>query len=1360
MVQTRDVYGISIPISAGERAFEGHIIWASDYYQTQIVEPFPSEVVNGVTTVWGSIAHDILAVDFAVSLGYHLIPEDERGEVAIFKMWADDQLIYDASQPTLVPTDYSFTFHKGESDQDIDPVMQAAIIERTTAFRNQLYVVFKGWPLATADVAGANVVVPGGPTPWIPTHFPLGVLPVIRVELVDGLTVTSGTTDFTMLAGSGVWPDGIMFDWENDLGYAFSAVNTAAASLHTFDLISQVELSSVPVIGTYTNLTGLDSVSLHDHNNQVAIGAKNGVGNTSPIVAIDLQSGAINDTFGVSSAQLTPSDTTPESTLDSGNPIANIPYPLTGDIAYLLDGQITRSVAVFGSFSGDVSFLPVQDGGVFPNGLGLPEKDFDKGGAAIALPVGETINFIAAYPFDKFGDSVAGSQDGLVLVGAGTNIYGIQFGFRQVNSVSVCKVLGFGLVLDLTVDFTGYEAVLGVVDPNDRGMVFFLKNGSDWKAVKYSSTMYDYFPITGGGWGSTSSLGDWKGRWPDVDHISVFPSRKQWDKVVTPLNTTNGYMNSLRESNLTGGTYAWNDASNHHILDLATGNTTTVATGLANINDFVWDSRTGSFYFPHGGTNSRPLGIFSVGNAAGTTATIGDICRWILLYVGFTADQISIDAALTDPVTGFLLDHPRALEDLMRDLGETYNFQYFNSEGIAKVIRTTQAVDNDPGDAAFDLTIPDLCPVQENQVSQNDNLVTVLAAPNQQVGAVSIQYSDLDQTFSWQVQTFNEDIQSSGSVANGKLVLDLPIVMHRAEAFKRATKIQIKKTAQTDTHYFRLSQAYMQLEPSDLVTITKAPFRYGIRLDEATFNGDWSMSLSGSSFLFQDDVQIADESTDGTGDTGRGFGNADAKPVALDIPLLYQSWAGSDGTIIMTVGEFTYGQTTFSGAPLVFGLAPIGPFSNVGLITVDAKYGIVVGTLADTDLPFTTDNTTVLRIALRTGTVDGQWASTDADGLLNGLNTILVGADGRWEAIYFRDVTKITDKVLTISGLLRGRRGTEVNCGTHQPNDQVILVQSVATGFQPGLRPQIISDDNLAALLTYDARGIPNIRPRTPINVRVAGLSEYPWAPNEIRAKIGSHFNVVASPSYSNPGGTGDRTHLITVTANFVQTDGTLDNLVDGLTANNGTASIGIPGGLTDAVMTFDFSPLGLPQIITEYVWGQNNSVSQGHYTFEGSNDSSSWDTIDANSELGGASSTTTVSFSNSTGYLYYRLRQISGTTSNSPWCHEIEFKTESDVDPNDLIFTWQRRDRVDSGFFVEDAVELNDLAEYKFQALLSGTVVHTADDLVLQTYRFTEADQATAGFSAPLAAIDVKVYQKSSLVGPGLARTTTIDVE
>jgi len=55
----------------------------------------------------------------------------------------------------------------------------------------------------------------------------------------------------------------------------------------------------------------------------------------------------------------------------------------------------------------------------------------------------------------------------------------------------------------------------------------------------------------------------------------------------------------------------------------------------------------------------------------------------------------------------------------------------------------------------------------------------------------------------------------------------------------------------------------------------------------------------------------------------------------------------------------------------------------------------------------------------------------------------LLTAEGKPEIIQFRDVTFNADGTVTLSGLLRGRRGTDVFCGDHQIGDIFVLLNNV-----------------------------------------------------------------------------------------------------------------------------------------------------------------------------------------------------------------------------------------------------------------------------------------------------------------------------
>ena len=147
----------------------------------------------------------------------------------------------------------------------------------------------------------------------------------------------------------------------------------------------------------------------------------------------------------------------------------------------------------------------------------------------------------------------------------------------------------------------------------------------------------------------------------------------------------------------------------------------------------------------------------------------------------------------------------------------------------------------------------------------------------------------------------------------------------------------------------------------------------------------------------------------------------------------------------------------------------------------------------------------------------------------------------------------------------------------------------------------------------------------------------------------------VGSPLYTNTGGTGNRTSIITVTTN---TPGALyvgnwSTLVDGAYANQlywrEQAAAGI-------YVRFDFG-VGISKLITEAKWYQSILSSHGVWRWQGSDDAVDWTNIGNTFTLQGAAQTLTELNANTIGYRYYQLLGVSGTISLAPYLQEIEFK-------------------------------------------------------------------------------------------------------
>lgn len=191
---------------------------------------------------------------------------------------------------------------------------------------------------------------------------------------------------------------------------------------------------------------------------------------------------------------------------------------------------------------------------------------------------------------------------------------------------------------------------------------------------------------------------------------------------------------------------------------------------------------------------------------------------------------------------------------------------------------------------------------------------------------------------------------------------------------------------------------------------------------------------------------------------------------------------------------------------------------------------------------------------------------------------------------------------------------------------------------------QLISFDNSHAYFIYRMRHVSGAR------------SNVPWCHEcEFKIAIGPPLPA-SSTSYSGEDGSGNRTGTITVTTTATISAGSISVLVNGVTS--GVFEPSFTGGQTLREIKFDFAT---PRLIDEFKWYQGNTANHGFWQFFGSNDDTTYSSIGTwftfDGLLFGAPKTYAHMANNRTAYRYYKLRQLSGTTSNSPTLYEIDFK-------------------------------------------------------------------------------------------------------
>lgn len=131
------------------------------------------------------------------------------------------------------------------------------------------------------------------------------------------------------------------------------------------------------------------------------------------------------------------------------------------------------------------------------------------------------------------------------------------------------------------------------------------------------------------------------------------------------------------------------------------------------------------------------------------------------------------------------------------------------------------------------------------------------------------------------------------------------------------------------------------------------------------------------------------------------------------------------------------GAGTFNGAALFVG-EDEADLTAQGSVASECAMGHAEDALADFTLGFLDELHTVT-VQLFSGAL----ASTTYDRVVNNTdNYCALGAPGRWELLQFRTATSLGGGRYTLSGLNRGRRGTEWANGLHAIGDSFVLIQA------------------------------------------------------------------------------------------------------------------------------------------------------------------------------------------------------------------------------------------------------------------------------------------------------------------------------
>ncbi len=488
---------------------------------------------------------------------------------------------------------------------------------------------------------------------------------------------------------------------------------------------------------------------------------------------------------------------------------------------------------------------------------------------------------------------------------------------------------------------------------------------------------------------------------------------------VYPINVSfvTGY--SMRFNNITDNRVAFIGNSNYgsnksdiEVIDLDTGAYQVIPNWDCTLDvsggGQAYNGATGEIVGV--GNTSLVTGESSFILSSGRYVTVPDSLSNIVANLSRRSGLVDADfdvTELTDLVSGYSVNAQMTIRAAIEPLARAYKFDGVESDYIMKFFKRGRS--NSLTITQEDLSIisaQDGDVVRETRVQEVD-------LPNR----LSVVYPDIANDYQPNTQSSKRTSQPTPTMyTKNQSSLTIPVAMD-ADTAKRLsyTLLNLAWIERISTE-FRVSWEYLKLDPVDSITVSlDNGTSYRVRLVSQDVGADFSVQFGASN-----ETATAYTNSTLSGDSGDGVVStlvpqtSYTRTFIWDSPLLRDSDDTGGTTSRMYCAGSNYGQA--------------------------ASWGSCLTTLGTTANPFLTDEVNTLTVMMSVGAVNLQ--SVTQLEMVNGANPAMIfnTATGVMEIIQYRDVTHNLDGSFTLSGLLRGRRGTDVYVSTHASAEVFIIL--------------------------------------------------------------------------------------------------------------------------------------------------------------------------------------------------------------------------------------------------------------------------------------------------------------------------------
>jgi hypothetical protein len=404
---------------------------------------------------------------------------------------------------------------------------------------------------------------------------------------------------------------------------------------------------------------------------------------------------------------------------------------------------------------------------------------------------------------------------------------------------------------------------------------------------------------------------------------------------------------------------------------------------------------------------------------------VGDICNRAGL------DDADIDVSqLTDLVDGYIVPRQMSARAAIEPLQQAFYFDAVESDDTLKFVKRG-------------INAPALIPMESRSAREfgadlPDSVSVVRAQDMELPVQVDVEYPDVDADHLIGNQYDRRITKDTKQRVN----LQLPIVMD-AEKAKQVAIVNLYALWLNESYKFTTTREYAHLEPTDLVTLptTEASYTARILTKREQPNGiiEWEAKKEGVSVYTQSGAGAAP-----TNYVKQSLPTPGTTVLELmDLPLLRDQDAGKGFPVAMAGTSASWpGAQLFKSTDAG---STYGALFSQAEAAVIGRATTVLGDFTGGDI---FDDGNSLTVTVGPGSTLINYSTAQ---ILEGAGAFALGVNGRQEIIQYRNAELIAPLTYTLTGFLRGRKGTEWAAGTHQLNDHFVMLSAGGIQFyDPG----------------------------------------------------------------------------------------------------------------------------------------------------------------------------------------------------------------------------------------------------------------------------------------------------------------------